>query len=524
MRELQMLDCTLRDGGCVNDFNFGSHDMQQILKGIEKANIDVIECGYIDSTYGAQSGRTKFCDEKVIRENFIKSKKENTLYVAMIDYGKYDVNMLEKRRKDGIDGIRLAFHKKDYRNMIAVGKTIIEKGYLLFIQPMTTVRYTDLELIDLIELVNKELGDAEAFYIVDSFGEMRMNDMSRLVYLVDHNLSSSMTLGFHSHNNLQLSYSNAVTFISFPTDRKLIVDASIMGMGKGAGNLNTELFAEHLNLFYNKCYQIEPLLETIDEVINQIHAEFYWGYSIEFYLSSIHHCTPSYASHFYKKHMLSVQQVSELLKMLSEEKKLSFDVNYANEIYLQYREKYFDDELSVDNIKKVFAGKKLLLVAPGKHLYDADEKIREMLEDSDIISISLNNYKNYKTDYIFTTKEEIYQRAKAENESIIVTSNVCQSEEANVFIIDYRKWIQDDAKDIAAVYVLNLLEACKISEVYLAGFDGFSSNINENYCQKELRRPISIDEANQRNNYIKDFLNKKKGSMQITFLTKSYYE
>ncbi|MDE6924689.1 MAG: pyruvate carboxyltransferase, partial [Acetatifactor sp.] len=71
-----------------------------------------------------------------------------------------------------------------------------------------------------------------------------------------------------------------------------------MGMGKGAGNLNTELLIEHLNCFYNKNYNIAPLLAVIDEVINQIHNEFYWGYAVEYYLSSINHCTPSYASYF----------------------------------------------------------------------------------------------------------------------------------------------------------------------------------------------------------------------------------
>lgn len=117
---------------------------------------------------------------------------------------------------------------------------------------MITLRYSDAELLELIEIINKELPDAEGFYIVDSFGEMRPNDMSRVLNLVDHNLIPSMTLGFHSHNNLQMSYSNAIEMLKFPTNRDLMLDCSIMGMGKGAGNLNTELLLEHLNLYYGK--------------------------------------------------------------------------------------------------------------------------------------------------------------------------------------------------------------------------------------------------------------------------------
>lgn len=192
-------------------------------------------------------------------------------------------------------------------------------------QPNRSKPYSDREILELLDVVNSELADAEAFYVVDSFGEMRMGDLNRIVHLVDRNLKPEMTMGFHSHNNLQLSYSNAVTLLQFFSDRNVIIDSSILGMGKGAGNLNTELFLEHLNLYYGKNYQIGPLLEVIDKVLNTIRAEHYWGYSIEYYLASVNHCTPSYASHFYKKHMLPVEQVAELLSLIAEEKKISFD-------------------------------------------------------------------------------------------------------------------------------------------------------------------------------------------------------
>lgn len=526
MRSLKILDCTLRDGGCVNNFNFGQEDMLQILEGVEASEIDIIECGYIDSEEGAEWGRTKFCNERVIGSTLLKTKKENVEYVAMIDYGKYDVANLEERQKAGIDGIRLAFHKKDRTKIVEAGKTIIEKGYSLYLQPMLTLRYSDKELIELIEVVNEMLPNTTAFYLVDSFGEMRPNDMNRLIYLVEHNLEKSIKLGFHSHNNLQLSYSNAITFINFPSDRELIVDTSIMGMGKGAGNLNSELFAEHLNIYYGKCYKIEPLLEVIDKVLNQIRAEYYWGYSVEFYLSAICHCSPSYAAHFYNKHMLSIKQVSELLDMLSEDKKNSFDKKYADAVYVQYCEKYYDDTQTFERLMEEFAGKSILLIAPGKNLFDADEKIKSLLNDKKVCSISLNNYTSYNSDYVFATKESIFKEILKDKRKIIVTSNVCQEEKDDIYILDYKKWMQDqeEAKDISIVYVMNLLEKCKVKDVYMAGFDGFSANINDNYYDKSLRKPVSIEEAARRNQYITDFLKEKRKKLNVIFLTKSGYD
>ncbi len=531
MKTIQILDCTLRDGGCVNNFNFGKEYMEKILHSVESAGMEMIECGYIDEANGSEMERTQYCCEEAIRDHFVIQKKPGAMYLAMIDYGKYDVAKLPKKTDKDIDGIRLAFHKKDRQSIISWGKTIIEKGYKLFIQPMTVMRYSDQELLELIREVNEELPDAFAFYIVDSFGEMRSNDMIRIMNLVDHNLLPGMHLGFHSHNNLQLSYSNAISFIDFHTERELIVDSSIMGMGKGAGNLNTELFAEHLNLYFGKQYQIQPLLEVIDTVINQLHSEFYWGYSVEYYLSSINHCTPSYAGHFFKKHMLSIDQVSDLLKMLPEEKKISFDKNFADQLYLQYNEmKQQDDGAVLEELRKKFSGKKALLLAPGKHLTDADATIRAMLEDPDVVSVALNYDKVYMTDYVLTTKQERYEKAVGRGRNVIATSNVSiQGEpqsEGQVLVINYKNWIktEDGVNDSALVVVFNLLKAIGTKEVYLAGFDGFSASINENYADRNLRRPVTDEQARERNEFFRDYIDKAGDLMEIHFLTKSRYQ
>ena len=264
MKSLKVLDVTLRDGGCVNDFNFGQVYMEKILAAQEASGVEIIELGYIDGKKGSESGRTQYINEQVIPACILKNKKPGVTYVAMMDYGKFDIDKLGNRTENGIDGIRMAFHKKNRQDIIASGRKIMDKGYEFYVQPMITLRYSDAELIGLINLVNQELPDAAGFYIVDSFGEMRPHDIGRIVSLVDHNLTPDMPLGFHSHNNLQMSYSNAVAFVQFPTNRDLMLDCSIMGMGKGAGNLNTELLLEHLNTYCGKQYKIGPLLEVID--------------------------------------------------------------------------------------------------------------------------------------------------------------------------------------------------------------------------------------------------------------------
>lgn len=529
MNSIKVLDVTLRDGGCVNDFNFGQTYMEKILAAQEAAGVDVIEMGYIDEVKGSVSGRTQYINEQVITECLLKQKKDGVTYVAMMDYGKFNVDNLKPRTDSSIDGLRVAFHKKNMHDMIPLGRKIIDKGYMLFIQPMITLRYTDAELIEFIEMVNKELPDASGFYIVDSFGEMRPNDMSRVLNLVDHNLIPTMTLGFHSHNNLQMSYSNACALLQFPTNRNLMLDSSIMGMGKGAGNLNTELLLEHLNLYYGKNYKISPLLEVIDKVINQLHSEFYWGYAPEYYLSSANHCTPSYAGHFYNKHMLPIDQVGELLGMIEEGKKISFDKNYAEELWRSYNEsKQVDDSGVVSEIKSGIIGKRVLLVAPGKSVLTYKESIEEYIKKEDVVSIGLNLTMPFDVDYLMTTRQEVFQSACEAGKTVITTSNVSKGTRGKVRILNYKNWIEisdDRTHDSSAVIMLNLLKACNAKEILLAGFDGFMVNINENYSDPNLRRPVSVEQVNRRNAYYKRFIaDVAAAGIKISFITPSKYE
>jgi 4-hydroxy 2-oxovalerate aldolase len=448
--------------------------------------------------------------------------------VAMVDYGKYNVDNIGPRTEDGIDGIRMAFHKENCRNMISFGRKLIDKGYKFYIQPMITLRYSDSELLELIELVNSELSDASSFYIVDSFGEMRPNDMSRMLNLVDHNLIQSMRIGFHSHNNLQLSYSNAMTMLQYPTTRDLMLDCSIMGMGKGAGNLNTELLLEHLNLFYGKDYRVAPLLEIIDKVINQLHNEYYWGYAPEYYLSSANHCSPSYASHFYNKHMLPIDQVGELLGMVAEEKKISFDKDYAEKLYRQYNEsKSVDDTDVVKELKDTLLGKTILLVAPGKSIVEDIEMIKKLGQQQDVLTIGLNCSLDIHYDYLLTTRAEIYDQAVAEGRNIIVPSNVSKGGRGSVKVLNYANWIEVDERthDSSSVIALKLLQACKVKKILLAGFDGFSIDINDNYYEKSLRRPVNSEQAERRNAYYKSFIKRISDSgIEISFVTPSLYQ
>ena len=352
--------------------------------------------------------------------------------------------------------------------------------------------------------------------------------MERIFKLVDSCLLPSMTLGFHSHNNLQLSYSNAISLLHFPTSRDIMLDCSVMGMGKGAGNLNTELLLEHLNLFYGKHYLIQPLLEVIDKVLNQLHSEFYWGYAPEYYLSATHHCTPSYAGFFYNRHMLPIDQVGELLSLIPDEKKISFDKTFAENLYREYNErKTVDDRRAVAEIGRLLRGRRVLLVGPGKSIIPYHDKIRSVQSEDDIVTIGLNLTSEIPCNYLMATRADVFESAIASKQRVITTSNVSKGVRGDAIILDYGRWIEtgDKTHDSSFVIVMNLLSACGVRSCLLAGLDGFSVNINENYADPNLRRPVNEAQSLRRNAFYRDFIARfRERGMQIVFVTPSKYE
>lgn len=336
-RNISLLDCTLRDGGIVINFDFGIDRMQTIKSTLEKSGVDFIECGYIDEKKGSVNGRTCFISEVAIEETLLKSgKKPGITYVAMIDYGTFDVNNLQPRTATGIDGIRLAFHKENWKDSINWGKTIMSKGYDLYIQPMVSMRYTDEEYRHLISVVNNELRGAKGFYVVDSFGQMNNADLLHKLEIADEYLEADMVLGFHAHNNRQMAYSNSLTFMEYNAKHNMMIDASIMGMGKGAGNLCTELVEATL-INEGKCYNSTVLYDAISEYFANQQKETPWGYSLDYYLSSLYSCTPSYIKIFTADERVTTDILVALLKNMPDEKRAACDRKFAN----NYLEAYF---------------------------------------------------------------------------------------------------------------------------------------------------------------------------------------
>ena len=312
--------------------------MQEIKSTLENSNVNIIECGYIDELKGSPEGRTCFNNEQSVKYSFLDTgKKRDVSYVAIIDYGTYNLDHLMPYDENGIDGIRYAFHKENMRSALTEARKIIDCGYDLYIQPMVSVRYNDSEYQELISICNDELPEAKAFYVVDSFGQMDNMMLLHKIDIADLYVSSQMKIGFHGHNNRQMAYSNALTLVSHPTKHNLIIDSSIMGMGKGAGNLCTELIMPILNE-EGGAYSTVGICDLINSYIAGLQKTSPWGYSLDYYLSSLYGCTPSYIKIYTKDERVNTDILVSLLKNMPDEKRAACDKAFAND----YLKAFFD--------------------------------------------------------------------------------------------------------------------------------------------------------------------------------------
>lgn len=531
LKKIKILDCTLRDGGYINEWHFGFENIKKIINKLNQSNIDIIECGFLRDddieTSKDYSNYKSFEDLINADKDLFKTNKEYTL---MMLAEKYDTKNLVNKNQNYINTIRLAFHKRDMKKAIKMAKEIQEKGYNLFLQPTATMRYTDDEIIELIKICNEEI-KPKSLAIVDTFGEMISDNIIHYTKLFDEYLDENISLSFHSHNNLQTAYSNAILFIeNVKKEREIVIDSSIYGMGRGAGNLCTELIVDYMNKKFEKKYNLFPLLEVVDNILSDIKKTNYWGYSLEYYLSAINHCHPNYCIYFSNKKTLTTHDLAKIVELISENKRIDFDKDYAEELYYSYNNKTINDEASYKKLKKIIDNRKILLLGPGQSIKNNLKEIKALIDKKEeYFSISINNNLELNEEaYFFSNKKRYNDNNIIKNKYYIFTSNIAdiKVDDTKKIVFNYQQILakEYDISDNALLLALNLLKNMKINKVFLAGFDGFKQEQVENFYDDKLLYLIDKNKINELNDTLTKYINLYKKDIDIEFITKSIYE
>lgn len=532
---MQLLDCTLRDGAYIVDAKFGTSAIKGIIDKLQKANIEIIECGWLKNAEH-KIGTTFFHVPDDI-SMYVNRKSENSIFVAMIDWDRYDLDFLPENENSILDAIRVVFPRGKAKEGIEVGRKILAKGYKVFFQAANTLAYSDEELVELARCVNGI--DAEALSIVDTFGAMYEEDLDRIIEKLDEYLDPRIKLGFHSHNNQQLSFALTQYFVNRLqySERDVIVDASLCGMGRGAGNTTTELAASFLNRKYNCNYEMDQILDAIDLYMEYFKANYSWGYSTPYFISGMYCCHVNNIAYLLKNHRTNARDMNEIIKSLDPQDRLKYDYDLLEEKYIENQNRIVDDASALAELSDALKDRKVLIIAPGKSTLTEIYKIKEYIRAKDPVVIEVNAVNpEYDADYLFLISSSRYDYSKSiypeqlDKMKKILLSNIVADQNENDFVINFNRVVKQgwDYFDNAVINCLRLLNILQVKNVAIAGFDEFKDHYNETYADPSLPAVNPEGDWEKLNAEILDmFIDFKKtaeDSMNIEFITASAFD
>jgi len=531
MKQISLLDCTLRDGGFVNDWDFGFGTAKSIISRLASSGIEIVEIGLLDDRREYDINRTILPGT-----NFYSSLLKNicirdTLIAAMIDYGTCSIDKIEPSSQTNIDIIRVIFKKHLKKDALEFCNELQEKGYKVSVQPVSITSYEDNELVELLEFINEIKPFAVS--IVDTYGLMHHDQLINYFRIFDKTLLPEIIIGYHSHNNFQVAYTNSIELMKLDSNRHLVLDGTLYGMGKGAGNANTELLANYLNKNFDKNYSLDQLLEAIDVDILKEYDKNKWGYSLCFFISASNDCHPNYVKFLMDTKTLAIKSINEILKNIPDEEKLNYNESLIENLYKQYQENEIDDSNDYIELNKIINGRKVLILAPGKTLETNKSNIIDYIKQNNPVVFSINFLNDdYSVDFVFLGNpkrySQFYHKIYGDDSAVkvICTSNVVESNNK----IDYKfnfnslKLDNDLIRDNPLLLLIKIISKLSANEVALAGADGYLPDDQSNYYANYLSFLFCDDEVLLRNELIKKELEGLGQKINIFYLTPSMYE
>jgi 4-hydroxy 2-oxovalerate aldolase len=274
-KEIKIIDCTIRDGGLMNNWQFEDDFVKTVYQSCVAAGVDYMEIGY-KSNYQSfsrkENGPWKFCEESDIAR-IVGENQTDLKLSAMADIGRIESDDILPASESLLDMIRVACYAHQTDKAIELAHQCMDKGYEVTINLMAVSKVIERDL-------NEALGDlaqcrVPIVYLVDSFGSLYCEQVESLAkkYIT---MLPGKTIGFHGHNNLQLGFSNTIEAIIHNCN---MLDGSILGIGRGAGNCPLELLISFLK---NPKYNLRPILECIQNKVQPLQKNIPWGYHMPY--------------------------------------------------------------------------------------------------------------------------------------------------------------------------------------------------------------------------------------------------
>lgn len=323
---IRITDCTIRDGGYLFNKNSEPNFIKGVMKGLADAGIDFVETGFLQTNI---TGETLVYANSVDARKYLPDEKGSTQFLGFCDNSRYSADNLDPYDGKSFKWLRISFAKHEIDASIEFCHRAQDMGYIVQFNPMDAVSYTDDERVILIEKVN--MIKPGSMSIVDTFGAMYLEDLHHIFKQMDSLLDKDIAIGLHSHDNLGLSTALAETIIMLAekSGRDVIVDGSLFGMGRGAGNASTELLASYLNKHYGTNYNIPILLDTIQKYIQPLRDHIHWGYNLPMFVCGTEHAHVDNVYYLQKHADCTAREMYEVMRTMPVSQRTRYGTGYS---------------------------------------------------------------------------------------------------------------------------------------------------------------------------------------------------
>lgn len=527
---ISILDCTIRDGGYINNWKFDMKLVREIYRVLSKSGVDYVEIGYRGTEKyfnHTEYGSWRFSMEEDIRN--VISNIDGAKLALMADFAKIDKEDFCDSRSSVVGLVRLAANKGQLKEAVLFLENLKKKGYKVSLNVMGYTNYSRSQQDGLIRLLKNS--EIDYLYVVDSYGSLFPSQVqSMLEPLLE---SLNIKIGFHPHNSIQMAIANTLEAIRCGVH---IVDSTIYGMGRGAGNLPTEIILSILEDGKKDRYNSTPVLDIIDRYFIPLQKDNRWGYQLPYMISGLFGCHPNYAKALVDAHEYNMEDIWKAMAYIKKRSPIGFSEGIIDDLVsdgiINSVEKIRDrkyararSKKACSNIKQFVAklpyidrhkNRDFLILANGPSLKKYKEKIKLFISKYDPIILGANYLGSFFTPHyhIFNNKRRFvdYVDTVKQGSKLMISQYIANEMVREYTDKDYEKIYYVDAlnydfdiKDgvintncrTVAVFLLGLAIVMGAKRVFSAGMDGYlfekeTNNDFHFYDEKDEKQDLGM--------------------------------
>jgi 4-hydroxy 2-oxovalerate aldolase len=499
---IKILDCTLRDGGYYNNWKFDESLIEQYITAIVESNVDIVEIGFRFLPLNHDLGALAFSTDQYLNQLTLLNDIDVAVMINAKEFIESDLgvdtalNSVFSNKSDSVvDIVRIATHISDINECQLIASILRKLGYRVFLNLMQIDSIKSAVLSDVVTQI-KEWGYIEVLYFADSFGNLNARSIGNIVETIK--LVWEGEIGIHAHDNKGHALINSLSAIDLGVN---YVDATILGMGRGAGNTKMENLLVEITGKSMGEYNPDVIFPLVLKEFSHLQEQYKWGSSIYYYLSAVHGIHPTYIQAMLGDGRYDTEQVLSAITFLKD----NISSSYSLENMIKALSSSIGSEYGKWSAKDWTKGKEVLIIGPGPSIKLHIAEIIKYIEKNQPTVLCLNINQNIPENlvdayiacheariaieldlYVNLTKPIILPMSRMPSEIINILSNVD--------IMDYGLKIEKDSfsaqengcildKPLVLMYALSLLSVSGVKKISLTGVDGYKES---NLKQQEM--------------------------------------